>query len=123
MEHDPTSMYTYDAIITSVYDGDTATADIDLGFNIWAKNSKLRFFGIDTAELRGGTEETKAAAVEARDYVREKILNQKVRIKSLGKGKYGRYLAIIWPIDGAIIAEESINDELVRLGMAEPYMV
>jgi micrococcal nuclease len=123
MEHDPSGIYTYDAIITSVYDGDTATADIDLGFNVWAKKSKLRFYGIDTAELRGGTEETKAAGIEARDYVREKILNKKVRLKSLGKGKYGRYLAIIWPIEDDIVASESINDELVRLGMAEPYMV
>ena len=44
-------------------------------------------------------------------------------MKSLGKGKYGRYLAIIWPIDGnGVPSEESINDELVRIGMAKPYL-
>jgi len=40
------NLYFYKAIIRSVYDGDTATADIDLGFNCWMKNEKLRFYGI-----------------------------------------------------------------------------
>ena len=123
MDHSPNSMYTYDAEILSVYDGDTATATVDLGFKVSAIKVKLRFYGIDTAEIRGGTEATKIAAREARDYVKEKILGKKVRMKSLGKGKYGRYLAIIWPIDdNGEPLEESINDELVRLGMAKHYM-
>jgi len=123
MDHSPNSMYTYDAEILSVYDGDTATATVDLGFKVSAIKVKLRFYGIDTAEIRGGTEATKIAAREARDYVKEKILGKKVRMKSLGKGKYGRYLAIIWPIDdNGVPSKESINDELVRIGLAEPYL-
>ena len=123
MEHDPNGIYTYNAIIAAVYDGDTATADVDLGFNVWAKKSKLRFYGIDTAELRGGTEETKAAAVSARDFVREKILGKEVRVKSLGKGKYGRYLAISWQIDdNGDPLPESLNDALIRLGLAKEYL-
>ena len=43
-------------------------------------------------------------------------------MKSLGKGKYGRYLAIIWPVDDdGNVAEESLNDELIRLGLAKVY--
>ena len=122
MTHDPNSMYTYDAEVVSVYDGDTATATVDLGFKISAIKVKLRFYGIDTAELRGGTEITKTAAREARDYVKEKILGKKIRMKSLGKGKYGRYLAIIWTVDDdGNVAEESLNDELIRLGLAKVY--
>ena len=115
-------LYTYEAVITSVYDGDTATATIDLGFKVSIVKAKLRFFGINTPEIRGGTEETKTAARKSRDYVKEKILNTKIRIRSVGKGKYGRYLAIIWPIseDGKV-SEESLNDELIRLGLADPY--
>ena len=122
MTHNPNSMYTYDAEVVSVYDGDTATATVDLGFKISAIKVKLRFYGIDTAEIRGGTEATKTAAREAREYVKEKILGKKIRMKSLGKGKYGRYLAIIWPVDDdGNVAEESLNDELIRLGLAKVY--
>ena len=122
MTHNPNSMYTYDAEVVSVYDGDTATATVDLGFKVSAIKVKLRFYGIDTAEIRGGTEITKTAAREARDYVKEKILGKKIRMKSLGKGKYGRYLAIIWPVDDdGNVAEESLNDELIRLGLAKVY--
>ncbi len=122
MTHNPNSMYTYDAEVISVYDGDTATATVDLGFKVSAIKVKLRFYGIDTAEIRGGTEATKLAAREARDYVKEKVLGKKVRMKSLGKGKYGRYLAIIWPVDDdGNVAEESLNDELIRLGLARVY--
>lgn len=122
MTHNPNSMYTYDAEVVSVYDGDTATATVDLGFKVSAIKVKLRFYGIDTAEIRGGTEITKTAAREARDYVKEKILGKKIRMKSLGKGKYGRYLAIIWAVDDdGNVAEESLNDELIRLGLAKVY--
>jgi micrococcal nuclease len=122
MSHDPNSMYTYDAEVVSVYDGDTATATVDLGFKVSASKVKLRFYGINTAEIRGGTEATKEAARKSRDYVKEKILGRKIRMKSLGKGKYGRYLAVIWAIDDdGNVSDESLNDELIRLGMAEPY--
>jgi len=36
------SLYIYRAKIVSVYDGDTVTADIDMGLNIWAHGEKLR---------------------------------------------------------------------------------
>lgn len=44
--------YTYQAKIISVYDGDTCTAVIDLGFRI-SFEIKLRLAGINTPELRG----------------------------------------------------------------------
>lgn len=44
-------MYTYKAKIVNVVDGDTVDAQVDLGFNIQA-NVRLRFAGINTAELR-----------------------------------------------------------------------
>ena len=115
-------MYTYNALITSVYDGDTVTATVDLGFHISAVKIKLRLVGINTPEIRGGTEATKTAARASRDYVRERILGKTVRFRSVGKGKYGRYLAELWFVspDGEV-SEESINQELVRLGLAVPY--
>ena len=120
--HDPNGLYTYDAIITSVYDGDTATANVDLGFGVSAIKVKLRFYGIDTPEIRGGTELTKQAARKSRDYVKDKILGKRVRIKSLGKGKYGRYLAIIWYFDDdSQLVSQDLNSELIKEGLAEIY--
>ena len=46
-------MYEYKAIITYVYDGDTLTADVDLGFKMWAKKIKLRLLGVDERTLHG----------------------------------------------------------------------
>lgn len=122
MTTDP--LYTYDAVVTAVYDGDTVTATIDLGFHLCAKGVKLRLHGVDTEELRGGSATTKEAGRRARDYVRGRILDQTVRVHTLGRCKYGRYLAVVWTLDGdGNPHAESLNDQLVRLGMAKPYPV
>lgn len=115
------NLYFYKAIIRSVYDGDTLTADIDLGFGIWINGAKLRLDGVDTPELRGVSEEEKVRAIEARDWVREKTLDKEVFIKSLGKGRYGRYIVQIWTLEDDSESDITINDELVKLGMAEKY--
>jgi micrococcal nuclease len=41
-------MYQYKAIITKVVDGDTVDVDIDLGFEVWLRNQRIRLYGIDT---------------------------------------------------------------------------
>lgn len=116
------SVYTYKATVTSVYDGDTLTVDIDLGFSIVLRNIKLRLLGIDTPELRGGTEKTKSYAKQSRDYVREKCLGKEIFVESHRKGKYGRYLATIWCIDDDKKNEKSINDLLLENNLAVEYI-
>jgi len=108
-------MYEYKAIITSVYDGDTVTANIDLGFGVVLKKQKLRLYGINTPEVRGSSKEE---GKKVRDLVREKILDKEVLIKTYRdkKGKYGRWLAEI------IHEEENINDWLITEGHAVPYL-
>jgi micrococcal nuclease len=115
-------MYEYDAIITYVYDGDTLTATIDLGFKIHIDGAKLRLANINTPEIRGGTEETKQAGRCSRDYVKQQVLGKLVRIRVLGRGKYGRYLVEVWlPNGSGVPGPESLNSELVRLGYAGTY--
>ena len=46
-------MYEYKAIVKKVYDGDTITVDIDLGFGITFNDKSIRLSGIDTPEIRG----------------------------------------------------------------------
>lgn len=44
-------MYTYTIVIKRWIDGDSAIIDIDLGFDIWLKNQRLRIRNVNTPEL------------------------------------------------------------------------
>jgi len=107
-------MYNYKAHIKAVYDGDTVTAVVDLGF-LHYQEMKLRLYGIDTPELRGDERE---AGIVVRDIVREMILGKEVEIHTFKdkQGKYGRYLATI------ILDDLDLNQWLVDNGHAEVYM-
>jgi len=83
---------------------------------------KLRLIGIDTPEIRTIDKDEKVAAIAVRDFLREKILGKTVRLHSVKKGKYGRYLSTLWELDDdGNPLEESINSELLRTGMAKKY--
>lgn len=110
-------MYEYRALITKVYDGDTLTADIDLGFKLWAKKIKLRLIGIDTPEIRTKDPEEKALAIKARDRVRELCLGKEVIITTRRKGKYGRWLASVYIEEGDL----DITRFLIAEGLAKEY--
>lgn len=109
-------MYEYKAIITKVYDGDTLTAEIDLGFKMWAKKVKLRLVGVDTPEIRTKDPVEKELAIKARDRVRELCLGKEVIVKTHGKGKYGRWLASVY-VDGDL----DIGRFLISEGYAQSY--
>lgn len=110
-------MFEYRAKVVSVYDADTITVDIDLGFTAYLSKVKLRLHGIDAPEMRGPE---KQAGTKARDWLRGQILGQEIRIKTYKdkKGKYGRWLAEIFPFEGDAEAK-SFNQLLVENGHAE----
>ena len=107
-------MYEYKAYVTKVYDGDTITVDIDLGFDILFKGQKIRLSRINTPEIRG---EERPEGLKSRDALREKILGKQIilRTEKDKRGKYGRWLGEIW------IEEECVNDWLLKEGLAEEY--
>ncbi|WP_222708009.1 thermonuclease family protein [Algibacter pacificus] len=109
-------MYTYKAKIIAVYDGDTVTALVDLGF-LHTQEMKLRLYGIDTPEMRG---DEKVEGKKVRDIVREMILDKEVTIRSYKdkQGKYGRYLANIVLENGL-----DLNQWLLDNGHAKPYLL
>jgi micrococcal nuclease len=108
-------MYEYRAKITSVYDGDTVTAEIDLGFNVKI-TEKIRLLRINTPEIRG---EERESGLISRDRLRELILNKEVIIHTIKdkQGKYGRYLGEIFIIYND--ENMNVNDWLVTEGLAE----
>ena len=109
-------MYEYRAFVRKVYDGDTITVDIDLGFNVVLKNQKIRLSKINTPEIRGKSREE---GIKVRNIVRSRIANKWVIIKTQKdkKGKYGRWLGEVY-CDGC---EESLNAWLLNEGHAVAY--
>ncbi len=111
------NLYHYKAFVSSVYDGDTCTVDVDLGLGIWVKGEKIRLHRIDAPEVRG---EEREAGLLSRNFLRDQIDNKEIIIQTVKdkKGKYGRYIAEIWIMNenGDLI---NINDQLVSEGFAE----
>ena len=93
MEHKPS--YKYKAEIIKVIDGDTIDCIIDLGFNILIKE-RLRLRGVDTPETRTRDKKEKARGLKAKEFVKNAIQFKDVLVETKEKGKFGRYLAIIW---------------------------
>lgn len=102
--------------IVKIYDGDTITVIVDLGFNI-TKLEVFRLAKINAPEVRGDEREQ---GLKSRDWLRERLytaeaMGEDIIIKTYKdkKGKYGRYIAEIFT--GGV----SINEELVFAGLAE----
>ena len=62
-------MYEYQCKIVKVIDGDTTDVDIDLGFGVWLKKQRIRFYGVDTPESRTSDEEEKVFGLLAKEFV------------------------------------------------------
>ena len=111
------TLYHYKAIVTSVYDGDTCTVDIDLGLSAWIRGEKLRLNRINAAELTG---KDKPEGVKSRDFLKAKIQGKEITIETIKdrREKYGRYFAEVWLEEkkGKFV---SINDLMVTEGFAK----
>jgi micrococcal nuclease len=111
-------MYTYNAIIVRVVDGDTVIADIDLGFNIWQRNQSIRLSGINAPELKGSTLE---AGKESKKFLENMVLSKRVilRTEKDRKEKYGRLLGNIQIEEDKNMIE--INRKMIAEGHAVAY--
>lgn len=110
-------MYEYKAIVTSVYDGDTLTALVDLGFHT-KLTIKVRLYGIDTPELRGDNREE---GLTSKKRLEELVLNKEVILKTYKdkQEKFGRWLADVFVEENT----KSINDILIEEGLAKKYII
>ena len=109
-------MFTYEAKVLRVVDGDTIDALIDLGFNIH-KKVRIRMVGINTPESRTRDLEEKKLGLAAKARLKEILKENKNKfiLESQGVGKYGRCLGII-KINDAIV-----NQQLITEGHAVEY--
>jgi len=110
-------MYHYKAEVLSIYDADTITVRIDLGFTN-TTDKVLRLARINAWELRL---EEREDGLKARDWLRSVIppgTNITVKTVKDKTGKYGRYIADIYTYDEKLGQFINLNDELVARGHA-----
>lgn len=114
-------LYYYAADVTDVYDGDTITVDLDLGLGVWRHGVTIRFWKVDTPELKGADRER---GLQVRDMVRDLVLNKSILLRTIldkrgedRTGKFGRLLGEVLVANerGALI---NVNDLLLGLGLA-----
>ena len=110
-------MYTYKALVNSIYDGDTIRVDLDLGFGVIFSDQPIRLLGINTPELKG---EQRLQGLASRNFVIERIpVGSHVTIQTIKdrKEKFGRYLGVVYYGED----QKNLNEELIKNGMAIPY--
>jgi len=83
--------------VIKVYDGDTITI---AAYMPYAESPLFRFSvrlnGIDSPEIKGHSEEEKAAAKKSRSALNDKLLHRVVTLTNVQTEKYGRILADVY---------------------------
>jgi micrococcal nuclease len=97
--------------VIKVYDGDTITIVTKLYSNEPIYQFQIRINGIDTAEIKGTTENIKKMSEIAKNKLSNLILNKIILLKNLSYDKYGRILADIY-IDDIHINKWMIDNHL-----------
>lgn len=106
-------MYEYKATLISVYDGDTITVSVELGFHI-SQIMSVRLAKINAPEIRG---ESKEVGQKSLAFLQKTLtIGKPLRLVTYkdGREKYGRYLAEVFTDDNPL----SVNDQMVNSGHA-----
>jgi micrococcal nuclease len=108
--------YHYTAQVADVYDGDTITVHIDLGFGVWLRHQQVRLARINAPEVRGLEA---ARGLSTASALRTLLQGQTVHLQSIKdqKEKYGRWLAEVWLLS-ATREPLNVSDHLVKAGLA-----
>ncbi len=101
--------FVYQAEIERVVDGDTVDVTLDLGFDVKLHKQRVRLHGIDTPESRTRNLAEKKLGLAAKERLKELCVGR-FKVKSLGKGKYGRVLGIPYTEDGQDICQMLIDE-------------
>ena len=104
-------MFEYNCTIVKVIDGDTVDVDIDLGFGVWLKKQRSRFYGIDTPESRTRDLEEKKYGLAAKAFVEAHLPVGSIRTLTTVQDKTGKYGRIL----GKFKAYDSYTDAWVNL--------
>jgi len=104
-------MYTYNCNIINIVDGDTVDIDIDLGFDTWKRNLRIRVNGINAPETR-----TKDLIEKRWGLLSKKRLEELLPVGSkqqvttiIDKDKFGRILGELYP-NSTPVSQTMINE-------------
>ena len=101
--------FVYQAELERVVDGDTVDVTLDLGFDVKLHKQRVGLHGIDTPESRTRNLAEKKLGLAAKERLKELCVGR-FKVKSLGKGKYGRVLGIPYTEDGQDICQLLIDE-------------
>lgn len=97
------------------YDADTITVNIPGVHPFLGAKAKVRLVGVDTPEIRGGNACEKRKAIEAKEYVKGRLVGKTLSLYNVQRGKYFRIVADV-VVDGV-----SLSKELIAIGYGFPY--
>jgi micrococcal nuclease len=114
--------------VDRIVDGDTIDVTLDLGFDIHHK-TRVRLYGINTPEKRTRDLEEKkrgyAASERLAELLRTESTSSETRsdivLQTKEKGKYGRYLGVLYRKRKDDEVPFNINEQLVKEGHAVEY--
>lgn len=122
--------YLYEVTWFDNYDGDSVNIKYKITFDCGFEETitkrgtlKVRLYGVDTPEIRGGTTDSKAAANMAKKFVHDWLkwrlaANQVLFLsKEYKKGKFGRALGDFIDSDSG----ESLTDKLIYKKLGVKY--
>ena len=120
-------LFNYQAKLDRVIDGDTVDAMIDIGFSVYVKK-RIRFYGINTPESRTRDLEEKKRGLASKDRLVDilETNDNEFYLQSLGVGKYGRCLGILFVMKLPGETEEreefiNVNKQLIVEGFGVEY--
>lgn len=105
------TIWTIQATVTKIHDGDTLDADLDLGWNIMLRGQSIRFARCNAPEL--ATQAGKDALAYLQTLVK---VGDILTCVSHGLDKYGRVLG-----DLTTTAGENLTDAMIAAGHAAPW--
>ena len=101
--------------LASVYDGDTFRVHLNCKYRIFCKSIPIRVRGVDCPEIKGGSNETKALAKQAKKFTKNFLNSGKIILRNCGRDKYFRLLCEV-KVNG-----QDLSTELIKAGYAMPY--
>ena len=102
--------------VISVYDGDTFKVNIDNYPAVIGESISIRIRGIDAPEIRGKCVSEKAKAIEARDFLKQRLASGKlIELHNVQRGKYFRLVAKV------VVDDVDVSQALIDKGLARLY--
>ena len=107
------------AKVVQVYNGGSITIGVPLQMGMRGDSDCYKFvvrvLGIDAPDVRSKNPREKQVALEAKEFVSERILNRVVQLTDINMDKYGRLLANV------SYGDQDLSTQLLKAHLAVPY--